>query len=342
MYSTPSRRGARPSSPRAGAGGGARSSRISVRYFTWSRRVRVRVVEEGQLARRRGSRRRAAAGGAARSGGAVRTCAALLPRAGALRASAPARCSSWIARVCSRPSSTVSTRQRLSSSSSISIAVVVRKIITGPFDAVLVRHELARARVLAGRGDRQLALALQELQRVARALGALLLDDGEDLVLQVLSRPCRRGDCPVIAEYFTRSSSGTKASTASISDDLPARRADWMIDGERLLELARDGGEVADELVRAPRPRRRRPRSRRGCGRGGRGSRSSASAASRSASRHRDGAGAFGSSALRMRSSCSSSSFEQHLAEVALDRRRSSRPARRAACFAKAARCRAE
>ena len=48
------------------------------------------------------------------------------------RGSARSRCRRWMARVCSRSSSTVSTRQRFSSSSSISIAVVVRKIITGP------------------------------------------------------------------------------------------------------------------------------------------------------------------------------------------------------------------
>jgi hypothetical protein len=42
------------------------------------------------------------------------------------------RCLTWIARVCSRDSFTVSTRHRLASSSSRSIAVVVRNSITGP------------------------------------------------------------------------------------------------------------------------------------------------------------------------------------------------------------------
>jgi len=48
-----------------------------------------------------------------------------------------------------------------------------------------VGEELARLRVLARRGDGELALALQELERVARPLGALLLDDGEHLVGEV-------------------------------------------------------------------------------------------------------------------------------------------------------------
>jgi hypothetical protein len=49
-------------------------------------------------------------------------------------------------RVCSRPSSTVSTRQRLSSSSSTSLAVVVSKIITGPS----TRYVCVTSRPVAG------------------------------------------------------------------------------------------------------------------------------------------------------------------------------------------------
>ena len=54
-----------------------------------------------------------------------------------------------------------------------------------PFDAVFLRLHPARLRVLARRGDHQLALRLQKLQGVARFLGPGFLHDGEDLVLEV-------------------------------------------------------------------------------------------------------------------------------------------------------------
>jgi hypothetical protein len=53
------------------------------------------------------------------------------------------------------------------------------------FDHVLVRHVLAAHRVFAGRGDIQLAFRLQQLQRIAGAFRALLLRDGQDLVLEI-------------------------------------------------------------------------------------------------------------------------------------------------------------
>ena len=50
---------------------------------------------------------------------------------------------------------------------------------------VFLRHHPARLRVLARRRNRQLALALQELQRVAGFLRARFFHDGEDLVPQI-------------------------------------------------------------------------------------------------------------------------------------------------------------
>ena len=51
------------------------------------------------------------------------------------------------------------------------------------FHAVLLRHQLARRRVLAGRSDAEHAFALQELQRVCSAAGAFLFHDGQHLML---------------------------------------------------------------------------------------------------------------------------------------------------------------
>ena len=53
------------------------------------------------------------------------------------------------------------------------------------FHPVLAGDQLPRRRVLAGRGDRQRALALQQLQRIRRLPHAFFLGDGEDLVLEV-------------------------------------------------------------------------------------------------------------------------------------------------------------
>ena len=75
------------------------------------------------------------------------------------------------------PSSTVSTRQRLSSSSSTSIAVVVRNVITGP----VTRYSCVMSfpvSDLSRRRDGDLALTLEKLRRVARALRSFALGDG--------------------------------------------------------------------------------------------------------------------------------------------------------------------
>jgi len=54
-----------------------------------------------------------------------------------------------------------------------------------PLDPVDLRLHPPRRRVLARRGDRELALRLEELERVRGLFGSRLLHDGEDLVLQV-------------------------------------------------------------------------------------------------------------------------------------------------------------
>ena len=61
------------------------------------------------------------------------------------------------------------------------------------FDCVLVRNVLAAHRVFAGRGDIQLALGLQEFERIARGLRALLLRDGKDFVLEILLPHVKQG-----------------------------------------------------------------------------------------------------------------------------------------------------
>ena len=62
-----------------------------------------------------------------------------------------------------------------------------------PLHRVLVRNQLAAHRVFAGAGDIQLALGLQQLQRIARGLRALLLGDGKDFVLEVLLPHVKQG-----------------------------------------------------------------------------------------------------------------------------------------------------
>ena len=65
---------------------------------------------------------------------------------------------------------------------------------------------------------------LQELQRIARAAGAFLLGDREDFVLEVRLAHVKERLPGHGAEYLTRSSSGTSASTASRSESCRRRR----------------------------------------------------------------------------------------------------------------------
>ena len=54
-------------------------------------------------------------------------------------------------------------------------------------DAVLMREQAPRRRVFARRGDGQLALRLQQLQRIRCPLRSGLFHDGQHLVLKSLS-----------------------------------------------------------------------------------------------------------------------------------------------------------
>ena len=118
-----------------------------------------------------------------------------------------------------------------------------------PLDPVLVGHEPAGLRVLARRGDRELAFGLEELQGVGGPLGALLLGDGQDLVGEIrlahveeaLPRHRRVGH-PLLL--------GHQIENRVHQGGLARGRARLEDDGERVVELAADGREVADQLVR--------------------------------------------------------------------------------------------
>ena len=58
-----------------------------------------------------------------------------------------------------------------------------------PLHPVLLGDQHAGRRVLAGGGDRQLALRLQHFERIGGLPHPFLLGDGEDLVLQIRARP---------------------------------------------------------------------------------------------------------------------------------------------------------
>ena len=119
-----------------------------------------------------------------------------------------------------------------------------------PLDAVFLRDEPAGVRVFPRRRDRQLAFRLEELQRVAGALGSLLLDDGEDLVAQALLlgevEERHAGQRRVLLALFL----GHEIQDGFHQARLPRGRAGLEDHGERPVELAGGGGQVADEFVR--------------------------------------------------------------------------------------------
>ena len=139
--------------------------------------------------------------------------------------------------------------QRLSSSSSISMAVVVRKIITGPSTWYSSVTSLPVRRIFAGRRDRELPFALQELERIARLLRAFLFADREHLVLErgalhVEQRSTRHRRVPH-AFFF-----GHEREHRIHECRLARGRGALHDDGERLVELARDRSQVRHQLVR--------------------------------------------------------------------------------------------
>jgi hypothetical protein len=113
---------------------------------------------------------------------------------------------------------------------------------------VISLDQPARLRVLARRGDRELALALQELERVARALRALLLDDRQDLVREVVLAHVEErlpGHRRVLDPLLV----GEEGEHRLHERGLARRRRALDHDRERLLELARDRRQIPDELV---------------------------------------------------------------------------------------------
>ena len=118
-----------------------------------------------------------------------------------------------------------------------------------PFDAVLLRDEPSRLRVLAGGGDRELAFGLEELQRVAGLLRAFLLGDGEDLVPEALALAEVEERLPREGRVLLALLLRDEAEDGFHEGRLPRRRAGLDDDGQRLVELSRDGREVGRELV---------------------------------------------------------------------------------------------
>src|SRR6185503_18413373 len=114
---------------------------------------------------------------------------------------------------------------------------------------VLVRDESA-AGLFRGRRDRQAAVRLQELQRVARSLRADLFRDGEDLVLErarahVEERLTRHGRVDVLVLV------GHEGERGRQDRRLAGRRARLDDDREWLPKNATNRDEIRDEEIRA-------------------------------------------------------------------------------------------
>jgi len=63
-------------------------------------------------------------------------------------------------------------------------ALLKKKYHHRPFDVILLGHELARVRILAGRGDGELSFRLQEFERVTGLFRSFLFADGQHLVFE--------------------------------------------------------------------------------------------------------------------------------------------------------------
>ena len=115
-------------------------------------------------------------------------------------------------------------------------------------DVAVLGDQASGVRVLAGRGDGEPALALQELEGVARALGAFLLGDGQDLVLELGGAHVKErlaGHRRVLDALLVRDQRQDRLHERRLAGG--GRALDE--DGERLVELARHGGQVAHQLV---------------------------------------------------------------------------------------------
>ena len=108
--------------------------------------------------------------------------------------------------------------------------------------------EATARRVLARRRDRELLLGLQELERIARALRALLLDDREHLVPQVEVAHVEQR-LPRHRRVLHLFLVGDEGEDRFHQRRLARCRRRLDDDGERIVELARHRREQADELV---------------------------------------------------------------------------------------------
>ncbi|TPW19835.1 MAG: hypothetical protein FD126_2290 [Elusimicrobia bacterium] len=118
----------------------------------------------------------------------------------------------------------------------------------GAFDLVLVSDELAGGRILPGGGDGELALGLEELERIGGALGAFLLDDGEDFVGEVGLAHVEEGLAGHSGELLAVLR-GDEVEDSVHEGGLAGGGGGLDDDGQGVLELSGDGADVAGELV---------------------------------------------------------------------------------------------
>jgi hypothetical protein len=108
-----------------------------------------------------------------------------------------------------------------------------------------MRHQLARLGILAGRGDGELALALQELQGIRGPFGPFLFHEAQDLVLEIGFPEvveCLAGERGVVDPVF-----GRHKREERVHERRLARRTDALDQHrERAGQLPGEGGQIAD------------------------------------------------------------------------------------------------
>ena len=117
-----------------------------------------------------------------------------------------------------------------------------------PLHRVLVRNQLAAHWVFAGAGDIQLALRLQEFERIARGLRALLLGDGQYLVFEILLPHVEEslaGHRRVLLSMLLRYEVENRFHQRTFA----RRRGRLHHDGQRLRQQARHRGQITHLLV---------------------------------------------------------------------------------------------
>ena len=111
------------------------------------------------------------------------------------------------------------------------------------------RHEPPRRRVLASAGNGQLAFGLKQLQRIGGAFRALLLGNSEDLVFEIRFAQVEErlpGHGGVFDALLFRDEREHRFHERRL-----ARRAGALDDhAQRLVELARERGQIANQFIR--------------------------------------------------------------------------------------------